>query len=106
MEVLSADSAVGFYKVIGTSFSTPLTANTAAQIQKKYPTIRAQTIKVLIINGASLKNIQFDNDVKNLQSKMAGHGLVNPFGSLNSSDNEITFVIEDEIMPGKMKVFP
>ena len=32
--------------------------------------------------------------------------MVNPLSSLNSSDNEITFVIEDEIKPGEMKIIP
>jgi len=106
MEVLSANPAFGFYKESGTSFSTPLVANTAAQIQKRYPSIRAQTIKALIVNGASLEKIRFDDDVKPLLSKTAGHGLVDTSRSLNSSDNEITFVIEEEIKPGEMKVFP
>lgn len=106
IEVLSANPAFGFYKDSGTSFSTPLVANTAVQIQKKYPAISAQTIKALIINGASLQNIRFDDNLGPLQNKTVGNGIVKPLKSLNSSDNEITFVIEDKIRPDQMKVFP
>ncbi len=106
MEVLSANPALGFYKSTGTSFSTPLVANIAAQIQKAYPSLRSQTIKALIVNGASLDAIRFDETVKNLRNRTAGHGMVNPEKSLNSTDNSITFVIEDEIIPDEMKIIP
>lgn len=106
MEVLSANPAFGFYKDCGTSFSTPLVANIAVQIQKSYPSLRAQTIKALIINGASLDNIRFDEPIQSLLNKTAGHGFVNPSRSVQSTDNEITFVIEDKIKPGEMKIIP
>ncbi len=106
MDVLSANPAMGFYKKVGTSFSTPLVANIAARIQKTYPALRAQTIKALIVNGASLDAIRFDATVQRLLKRTAGHGLVNPDKSTTSDDNTITFVIEDKINPGEMKVIP
>lgn len=106
IEVLSANPAWGFYKDAGTSFSTPLVANLAAQIQRKYPSLKSQTVKALIINGASLDVIQFDESLKYLINKTAGHGIVDPEKSLDSSDNTITLVIEDEINPEEMKVVP
>lgn len=106
MEVLSANPAFGFYKDVGTSFSTPLAANIAAQIQKTYPSLRTQTIKALIVNSASLEAIRFDKPLIKLQNKTAGHGLLNPVRSATSDDNAITFVIEDEIEPEEMKIIP
>jgi hypothetical protein len=106
IELLSANPAFGFYKDAGTSFSTPLVANIAAQIQKTYPTLRAQTIKALIVNSASLDSIPFDKSIIKLQNKTAGHGIVDPFKSTTSTENSITFVIEDEIRPDEMKVIP
>ncbi len=106
MEVLSANPAFGFHKEAGTSFSTPLVANIAAQIQKAYPALKAQTIKALIVNGASLEKTPFDAQVKPLQNKSIGHGMVDPTRSITSNDNTVTFVIEDEIEPDKMKIIP
>jgi hypothetical protein len=73
MEVLSAIPTESFYNHIGTSFSAPLVANIAAQIQKNYPDIRAQSIKALIINGASLNLIRFPQPLLTLLNKTAGH---------------------------------
>ncbi|MEX2595989.1 MAG: S8 family peptidase [Salibacteraceae bacterium] len=106
MEVLSANPAFGFYRHAGTSFSTPLVANIAAQIQKSYPTLRVQTIKALIVNSASLDAIPFADPVVKLRNKTAGYGVVNPDKSTTSTDNAITFVIEDEINPDEMKIIP
>lgn len=106
MEILSANPADSFYSNIGTSFSAPLIANTAARIQLQYPDIKSQSIKALIINGASLDNIRFDNQHSHLINKVAGHGLSDAEKSIYSSDNRITFLIEDEIEPEKLAVFP
>jgi hypothetical protein len=106
MEVLSANPAFGFYKDSGTSFSTPLVANIAAKIMRGYPSLNAQTIKSLIINGASLDKIPFDQPIQNLQNKSSGHGIVNPDKSIQSNDNTITFIIEDDIEPDEMKIIP
>lgn len=106
MEVLSANPAFGFYKDAGTSFSTPLVANIAAQIQKNYPTLKAQSIKALIVNSASLDAIPFDDPVVKLRHRTAGHGMVSPDKSINSTDNSITFVIEDDVNPDQVKIIP
>lgn len=106
MEVLSANPAFGFYRDAGTSYSTPLVANIAAQIQKSYPTLKAQSIKALIVNAASLDAIPFADPVVKLRNKTAGHGIVSPDKSISSTDNAITFVIEDEIIPDEMKIIP
>lgn len=106
MEVLSANPAESFYNQIGTSFSAPLIANIAAQIQRNYPTIRSQSIKALIINGASLNLIRFQTPFATLLNKTAGHGLANELKSTYSDDNGITLLLEEEIEPEKVKIFP
>jgi len=106
LEVLSADPTRSFIKVAGTSYSTPLVANIAAQIQKNYPVLNAQTIKALIVNAASLEAILYNNPVVKLRNKTAGHGIVSSDRSVTSTDNAITFVIEDEIQPDEMKLIP
>jgi len=106
MEVLSAEPSESFYPNVGTSFSTPLVANIAAQIQKNYPDIRTQSIKALIINGASLNSIRFQDSYSTLLNKTAGHGLVSEQKSVFSNDNAITLLIEDSIAPDQIVTFP
>lgn len=106
IEVLSANPAFSFYRDAGTSFATPLVANIAAQIQNNYPTLKSQSIKALIINSASLDTIAFDEPVVKLKNKTAGHGIVHPNKSINSTDNDVTFILEDEINPDEMKIIP
>ncbi|MDW3645517.1 MAG: S8 family peptidase [Bacteroidia bacterium] len=106
IEVLSSNPAEGYYSHIGTSFSTPLVSNIAAQILKLYPSLKSQTIKALIINAASSDKIPFEDQFSKLRNRLVGHGLVNPSRSLLSNDNHINFVIEDEISPGELKVMP
>lgn len=106
MEVLSANPQESFYKNVGTSFSAPLVANVAAQIQRNYPDIKAASIKALIINGASNNLIRFDKAFERLLNKTAGHGVVNDLNSVFSNQNRITILIEDQIEPEQLKLFP
>lgn len=106
MEVLSANPAESFYNNVGTSFSAPLVANIAAQIQKIYPEIKAQSIKALIVNGASLNLIRFQIPFASLLNKTAGHGLADELKSTFSNDNQITFLLEEEIEPEQLTIFP
>jgi hypothetical protein len=106
MEVLSSNPAFGFLKSAGTSYSAPLAANTAAKILGLYPGLKAQTIKALILNAASLDKIPFDDQYKHLKNRIAGHGLSNPDRSIYSSENRVSFIVEEEINPEEMKIFP
>lgn len=106
MEILSAKANESFFRNAGTSYSAPLVANIAAQIQKNYPSISSQSIKALIINGASLNLIRFPRQFSNLLSKTAGYGFVEPERSVFSNENRITFLIEDSIKPEEVKIFP
>jgi len=105
LKVLSANPAEGFYRQVGTSFSTPLVANLAAKIIKKYPSLNNQTIKALIINGSSLNAIRFQKPVSKVINKIAGNGFTNFDNSINSNDNRITTILEDKIKESKIKLF-
>lgn len=106
MEVLSSNPTESFCYHVGTSFSAPLVANVAAQIQNVYPGIRAQSIKALILNGASLNLIRFERPFASLLNKTAGHGLVNELKSVFSNENSVSFLLEDEVEPEQVKIFP
>lgn len=106
MEILSAKPNESFFTQAGTSYAAPLVANIAAQIQKYYPNISSQSIKALIVNGASLNLVRFPKQFTRLITKTAGHGFVDPQKSIFSNENMITFLIEDKISPGDMKIFP
>lgn len=106
MEILSSNRTQSFTNEVGTSYSTPLVANIGAQIQKEYPNIRSQSIKALIINGASLDLIRFEGAHLPLLNKTAGHGVTNEKKSVFSDNNSITLLLEDTIEPEQVKIFP
>ncbi len=59
LKVLSTETGIFFDRSVGTSFSTPLTANLAARLLKTYPRLKSnmQTVKALIINSAHDKDV-------------------------------------------------
>ncbi len=91
---------------VGTSFATPLTANLAAKIIKNYPSLSNESVKALIINGASQNLIPFGNDVSKLRDRVIGNGLVDDLKSLFSDENSATMILEDEIGNGKIRIYP
>lgn len=106
IEVLSALPNESFYSNIGTSFSAPLVANLAAQIQKQYPRISAQSIKALIINSASGRNLKLDDRHEALRNRLTGYGLVDQERSVFSDENRVTVLIEEEIELKTLTVIP
>ena len=106
MAVLSARPELGYILETGTSLSAPLTANLAAKILHEYPNINAQTVKALIINGASLNNIQFPKQISHLLNVTAGNGFVDVENSLFSNENKATLILEDIISDTDLKIYP
>ena len=106
MHILSANPAHSFIKECGTSYSAPLTANIAAKIKGKYPDLRMQTIKALIVNGASMDNIKTSINLKKLIHRIAGNGFVDTERSLFSDEGSPTLILEDTIENDKMKIYP
>lgn len=106
MEVLSARPEFGFTRDTGTSLSAPLVANLAAKLIKEYPTLHIQTIKALIINGASLNTIRFPKNVSHLLNATSGHGFVDIEKTLFSEDSSPTLILEDSIKNEETKLYP
>lgn len=104
---ISARTGEYFLKNTGTSFAAPLMANLAAKINKNYPELRMQTIKALIINSAStpvLANF-FDGLPKPITNHVLGYGIPNQIECLYSDDNSVTMILEDEILPDRIKSY-
>jgi len=106
LTLLSARPEIGVTPDAGTSYATPLVANLAAKIIKNYPALSNESVKALIINGASLNLIQFAPNVSKLLNRVAGNGLVDEFKSLYSDENSATLILEDTIENGKIKIYP
>ena len=104
MEVLSSpqDASPYFARMAGTSLAAPLITSMVAQLVKEYPVLQMTSIKALIINAAESpagKNPPHFNSAagKKLFRKLTGHGRPNPDRFMDSTEDSITFVIEDSI---------
>lgn len=104
IEILCSPLANGnkfFGRSCGTSLSTPLVTSYAAEILNNYPSIKTQTVKALLINSASYykkNNLPaFRTSTDSLLKSMVGFGKPQKSKLLNTDDNSIIFIIEDEI---------
>jgi hypothetical protein len=107
LQILSTDLRHHFMRRVGTSYSAPLISNLAVRILNKYPTLRLQTVKALIINSAQKITFtdQFSAFTEAQKRSVVGNGQPDLDKCLNSNDNEVTLVIEDSITPGNIKSF-
>ncbi len=110
LTVIDTELRYGFCEQIGTSYSTPLVANLAAQILHKYPSINMQTVKALLINSAesawgTKPPSEFDDLHIPIQN-IIGHGLPNLEKCLDSNENELTYILEDSIEIKKLVLYP
>jgi hypothetical protein len=106
MSVLSSNPAFGYAKQVGTSLAAPLTANLAAKLKIAYPDLRSQTLKALIINGASLKNTLYPDAKKSLLNRTSGYGIIDADRTIFSHENNASMVLEDSIQNGEQKIYP
>lgn len=108
IEVLSSDLSERTFRTSGTSYSTPIAANLAAKLLKLYPNLKMQTIKALLINSSSeIKTGDVFNNFDNVyKNRIFGYGTPNIDTLLKSTDDKVTLIIEDEIIPGNIKIFP
>ena len=106
MSVLSANPAFGYTKEVGTSLSAPLAANLAAKLKIAYPELKSQTLKALIINGASNKNSIYPDNYSSLLSRTTGYGLIDIEKTIFSNENDATLILEDKIKTGDQKIYP
>lgn len=105
LQCLSIVPGEYFYRAAGTSFSAPLVANLAARLLRKYPTLRLQTIKALIVNGA--EKVKLDTYRQLLdphqQRGIVGNGVPDPETCLSSADARVTVVIQRTIAVGTVQ---
>ncbi len=106
MTVMSSNPAMGYTNEIGTSLAAPLTANLAAQLKIAYPDLKSQTLKALIINGASLKNTVYPDIHKSLLNRTSGYGLIDADSTIFSDENNATMILEDSIKNEEQKIYP
>ena len=108
LQCLSNDPSVSFERSVGTSYSTPLVANIAAKIIGKFPTIRMQTVKALIVNSSEAIDLgTYATQLKGHHKRyVTGNGVVSENKSLYSTDDEVTIIIEGSIKPGKITSIP
>ncbi len=105
MQYLSIEPGKFFERGIGTSYSAPLVANLAAKLLRKYPTLRLQTIKALIINGSTAVKLDSYNGVlsPHHQRGIAGNGVPIPDACIASDHSEATIVIQGKIKVGTLE---
>jgi hypothetical protein len=92
---------------VGTSYSTPIAANMAAKILRKYPNLRMQSVKALMINHSEIPN--YGNRLDGLNGfdihQIVGYGIPNGNRILSSSNDDVTFILEKSIQIGELKTF-
>jgi hypothetical protein len=104
---LSARTGEYFSKSTGTSFAAPLLANLAAKILKRYPDLRMQSIKALMINAAEKPELAtfFSVLPDAVTNHVLGYGIPNLNECVYSNDNSVTMILEDEIRPDRIKSY-
>ncbi|MBD2756997.1 S8 family peptidase [Spirosoma validum] len=99
--------AQGLIRDAGTSYSAPLIANIAAKILRRFPSLRMQSVKALIVNSADECNSFNHHGLTEKQEQFIyGHGRPSLEKCLSSNDNEVTIVIEDKVDSGMTKSYP
>jgi hypothetical protein len=109
IKVLSTRTGFFFDRECGTSYSAPLAANLAAKIVRVYPKLSGnmQSVKALIINAANEPNLgNVFNQVKINPAKLIGKGIPDVENVLYSNENSITFLLEDNISPDQIQIYP
>jgi len=92
-----------------TSAATALAANFAARVYSKYPDLRPETVRGLIVhsaqwNDALKQQVRGSTSDKQLAAKLlrrVGFGVPNIEVALDSASQRVSVIIEDEIAPFK-----
>lgn len=111
IEVLADPNFGGkhYLRTCGTSLSTPIVTSMAAEILKKYPKLNVQTVKALLVNSSSFyktSTLTMFRGKEPLLKKLTGFGIPNSQEALNSSNQSVTFIIEDQIKPSEFVAIP
>ncbi len=96
-----ADRDRYFGKTSGTSLSTPLLTSYACEILNKYPTIKSQTLKAILVNSASYfandKLEHFKNYPEAILKSLVGFGKPERSKLLYTDKHSIGYIIENKI---------
>lgn len=102
-----------FYKQLlvsksGTSISTPMLANKAAQMLRRFPDASANLIKALMAGAASVPDeadrVMSEYSLKD-KVKIYGNGLVNPLKAAYSEDHRVVLYAEDKLEMDQFAVY-
>lgn len=92
----------------GTSLATALASNMAATIMRKYPTIRPETVRALMVHSAEWTTDMTDKFLENKKcegylrlARICGHGEASLNRALECVDNGLTLVHEGCLSPYK-----
>lgn len=92
-----------FTGACGTSASTGLASQISAKIWNKYPNLRAETVKALIVHSASWTEKMWETFEKREERLMVcGYGVPDLDFAINSMSDKATIVIEDTIKNGEL----
>ena len=92
--------------VDATSAATALASRLAAQIQCEYPDLHPETIRGIIVHSAEwtpamLSSASDPNLDKSLLLRRYGYGVPSLSRALRSARNDLTLIVEDELVPFK-----
>ncbi len=100
-----------FYgRTCGTSLATPLLTSYAAEILTRYPKIKTQSVKALLINSATFYSNKslphFKESKPHLLKSLIGYGRPVRDKFLGSDKNSIMYLIEGEIKHSQIMKYP
>lgn len=88
LQVLGSECKnISYVRNSGTSYATPLAANIAAKIRRKYPNINMQTVKAIIINSCDEVPSSYLDDV--MQDKKDTYCARENIDSLNAKQKKL-----------------
>ncbi len=98
-----------FDRMGDTSSATALASYMAAQIMSKYPNYNPETIRALIVHSAEwtpvmqklLKNANRKSEMRTFLRRY-GYGVPDLNRALQSADNDLTLIVEDELQPFRL----
>lgn len=99
-----------FYgKTSGTSLATPLLTSYASEILRQYPSLRAQTVKAILINSSSYYNANkfpHFNGKDDLLKSLIGFGKPTKHHLKETDNTSIVYILEKEIQVEQIIKYP
>lgn len=98
-----------------TSGATALASRLAAQIYHRYPQLRPETVRALIIHSAEWAKNMLSNNAEKITElnspsridvlRQVGYGVPNLNRASNSAENALTLIAESELKPFKLEEY-